>query len=233
MYMDIATNPGPSSSLHQRNWQTDGTINHPPSFKIRGNSVCLCYLHTNDCTRLCYSRQDLLIIRRTISIPPPSNALGSLKLAGIRRYRGKRAGKHRIPVIISTQSLKTRHLQRSYQRAPGRNINNLITITTKNGKMQKQNTSHFVPTIMLANTMSLVPKLSEVEELILREKIQVCCITETWLKDHISDTVVNIEGYNITRNDRSSPSMEESVYMSRRTSNMKFPRSYVAVTTMK
>ncbi|CAH3105794.1 unnamed protein product, partial [Pocillopora meandrina] len=57
---------------------------------------------------------------------------------------------------------------------------------------------------MLANTMSLVPKLSEVEELILREKIQVCCITETWLKDHISDTVVNIEGYNITRNDRSS-----------------------------
>ena len=41
MYMDVATNPGPSSSLHQRNWQTDGTINHPPSFKIRGNSVCL------------------------------------------------------------------------------------------------------------------------------------------------------------------------------------------------
>ena len=204
MYMDVATNPGPSSSLHQRNWQTDGTINHPPSFKIRGNSVCLSYLHTNDCTRLCYSRQDLLNIRRTISIPPHSNALGSLKLAGILRYRGKRAGKHRIPVIISNQLLKTRHLQRSYQWAPGRNINNLITIPTKNGKMQKQNTSHFVPTIMLANTMSLVPKLSEVEELILREKIQVCCITETWLKDHISDTVVNIEGYNITRNDRSS-----------------------------
>ena len=52
--------------------------------------------------------------------------------------------------------------------------------------------------------MSLVPKLCEVQELLLRQNIQIGCIVESWLNNNISDTVVNIEGYNIVRKDRSS-----------------------------
>ena len=52
--------------------------------------------------------------------------------------------------------------------------------------------------------MSLQPKLSEVEEFLLRKNIQIGCFVESWLKPHISDTVVNIEGYNIVRKDRLS-----------------------------
>ena len=65
-------------------------------------------------------------------------------------------------------------------------------------------TRHFVPSIMLSNPMSLQPKLSEVEEFLLRKNIQIGCFVESWLKPHISDTVVNIEGYNIVRKDRLS-----------------------------
>ena len=57
---------------------------------------------------------------------------------------------------------------------------------------------------MLANTMSLVPKLDEVQELLLRLNVQVGCIVESWLKQHINDSVVNTDGYNIVRKDRSS-----------------------------
>ena len=52
--------------------------------------------------------------------------------------------------------------------------------------------------------MSLVPKLSEVQELLMREIVQIGCIVESWLKHHISDSVVNIEGYNLVRKDRLS-----------------------------
>ena len=52
--------------------------------------------------------------------------------------------------------------------------------------------------------MSLVLKLDEVQELLLRLNAQVRCIVESWLKQHINDSVVNIDGYNITRKDRSS-----------------------------
>ena len=53
-------------------------------------------------------------------------------------------------------------------------------------------------------TMSLVPKQDEVQELLLRLNVQVECIVESWLKHHINDSVVNIDGYNIVRKDRSS-----------------------------
>lgn len=55
---------------------------------------------------------------------------------------------------------------------------------------------------MLSNTMSLVPKLAEVEEFILRNRVDIAFITETWLKDTICDSVVDIPGFSIFRKDR-------------------------------
>ena len=50
--------------------------------------------------------------------------------------------------------------------------------------------------------MSLVPKLIEVQEFLLRNNVDIGFITETWLKDVISDTIVSIAGHKIYRRDR-------------------------------
>lgn len=56
--------------------------------------------------------------------------------------------------------------------------------------------------MMLANVMSLVPKLDEVQEFVHRNNICLAFITETWLKESISESVVNIHGFTILRKDR-------------------------------
>ena len=56
---------------------------------------------------------------------------------------------------------------------------------------------------MVTNVMSLVPKINEIQEFLLRTKIsRLAFITETWLKDSVADSVVNIPGYTIMRKDR-------------------------------
>ena len=57
---------------------------------------------------------------------------------------------------------------------------------------------------MLANVMSLVPKMDEVNEFILRNEINLAFITETWLKKSLSDSVVNIPDFAVLREDRKS-----------------------------
>ena len=47
--------------------------------------------------------------------------------------------------------------------------------------------------------MSLVPKVLEVEDFLLRNNVDIGIITETWLKDEISDSAVEIQGYKIVR----------------------------------
>ena len=55
---------------------------------------------------------------------------------------------------------------------------------------------------MLANVMSLVPKKDEVEEFIyIATKICSVFITETWLKESIPESVVNIPDFTILRRD--------------------------------
>ena len=55
------------------------------------------------------------------------------------------------------------------------------------GKPSHQNRAsvNFVPRVMLANNMSLVLELDEVQELLLRLNVQVGCIVDSWLKQHI------------------------------------------------
>ena len=50
--------------------------------------------------------------------------------------------------------------------------------------------------------MSLVPKIVKVADFSLRNDIDLACITETWLKERVSDSVVDIPGYSILRRDR-------------------------------
>ena len=104
-----------------------------------------------------------------------------------------------IPVFSSPRDQYANpHLTR------GVNFNNLVAVSKMKPSHQNRASVHFVPGVMLANTMSLVPKLDEVQELLLRLNVQVGCMVESWLKQHINDSVVNIDGYNIVRKDRSS-----------------------------
>ena len=55
---------------------------------------------------------------------------------------------------------------------------------------------------MLANVMSLAPKITEVAEFAVSKDIDLVYITETWLKECIADSVVEIPNYSIIRLDR-------------------------------
>ena len=55
---------------------------------------------------------------------------------------------------------------------------------------------------MLYNVMSLVPKIDVLREVIHNSDVEIACITETWLRDHIDDNVVNVSGFRLVRLDR-------------------------------
>ena len=52
--------------------------------------------------------------------------------------------------------------------------------------------------------MSLVPKIDEVNEFIIRNEINLALITETWLKESVSDSVIDIPNFTLLRRDRTS-----------------------------
>ena len=55
---------------------------------------------------------------------------------------------------------------------------------------------------MLTNVMSLAPKIDDVREFIIRNDIDIALITEAWLKESVSDTVVDIPEFILLRRDR-------------------------------
>ena len=86
---------------------------------------------------------------------------------------------------------------------PRSNLNNCIVIDcTKENRAASTEWSPKVAKIMLANVMSLAPKMDEVSEFITRNHINLAFVTETWLKDSVLDTVVDIPGFAIVREDR-------------------------------
>lgn len=89
--------------------------------------------------------------------------------------------------------------------------NNCIRININNNNIQPNNvsspnpitrSSHYVPTLLLANVMSLAPKIDEVRLFLQQNSVDICCLTETWLKNTIDDTVIHIHDYNLERKDR-------------------------------
>ena len=47
---------------------------------------------------------------------------------------------------------------------------------------------------MITNVRSLVHKIDEVQEFLNRNDISIAFITETWLRPHIVDSVIDIPG---------------------------------------
>lgn len=52
------------------------------------------------------------------------------------------------------------------------------------------------------NVRSLQPKLDEIDFLIKKTKLDILCISETWLKKRVKDKDISIKGYTLRRKDR-------------------------------
>lgn len=59
-----------------------------------------------------------------------------------------------------------------------------------------------MPSVLLSNVMSLTPKIDEVRIVLNDLNIDLGCIVESWLQEHIHDNIVAISGYNLVRRDR-------------------------------
>lgn len=60
--------------------------------------------------------------------------------------------------------------------------------------------------ISLMNVQSLCArrysKFEELKRIVSDSKIDIACFTETWMDSSISDSMINIPGFNVIRNDR-------------------------------
>ena len=114
--------------------------------------------------------------------------------AGVKT-RAEEARKQFNIRVISSPCFQYANLQLTR----GVNFNNLIAVSKTKPSHQNRASVHFVPRVMLANTMSLVPKLDEVQELLLRLNVQVGCIVESYGSVIISsgkiDPLTNMAAY--------------------------------------
>ena len=74
--------------------------------------------------------------------------------------------------------VQTSHARITTQRRA--NFTNLINVPLTKSAAPSYKTD-FVPCVMLSNTMSLAPKMDEVQEFIIRNSVGIGFITETWL----------------------------------------------------
>ena len=62
--------------------------------------------------------------------------------------------------------------------------------------------SYDFPVIINTNSQSLVPKIDELTLYLKNNNVDIACITETWLKSTVPSSIINIDGYDVLRNDR-------------------------------
>ena len=60
----------------------------------------------------------------------------------------------------------------------------------------------FVPSIIPSNVMSLAPKIDKGPNVMSSSSIDLACIVETWLQEHIHDNIISIPDFNVVRRDR-------------------------------
>ena len=126
-------------------------------------------------------------------------------------WRGKRAGRlvkerevsrrNNIDLVQSTREFNRVWHTSNYVRAhnPGNCVNVPLTtpILQRNGSQ-----TVYCPSLLLTNVMSLAPKIDELRHVVQHSNLDCICITETWLRSHISDNIINLEGFNLVRRDR-------------------------------
>ena len=107
------------------------------------------------------------------------------------------ANTHKIPVRITNNRSKTvvNHINNHRQLK-------LISTSIHDQATIRNNISR-LPSFLLINARSLLPKIDELSLLISIHSIEFIAVTETWLNDTVPDQLIYINNYNIFRNDRS------------------------------
>ena len=118
----------------------------------------------------------------------------TFKDAGILKFmRGKRGGgktgSNNIPVILSRFRKNFPSLWESQRRKSSvchRNLLNIQIVSSTHSTshqpiVDSRERPHFVPSLLLSNPMSLVPKIDEIAFTIKQWDIDVALFTETWL----------------------------------------------------
>lgn len=91
------------------------------------------------------------------------------------------------------------YLNPGTSRRNSRNLDNLIS--NHLNKSRYHNQKHFVPSILLSNIMLLVPKIDEIADTIGAVDVNIAFLTETWLSNNISDSIINILGFQLFTRD--------------------------------
>ena len=103
-----------------------------------------------------------------------------------------------IPVRITNRNIKSRH---NFKQA---NFNNLKEVKTLPLIGSRTKNFEFGPSVLLANAMSLLPKIDEVRCVVHEENPDLVCITETWLHASTINEHLFIPGYNVMFKNRAS-----------------------------
>ncbi|CAH3040127.1 unnamed protein product [Pocillopora meandrina] len=175
---------------------------------------------------LTYSRSTLLSLRfwwknpTQLIKPLRHSEWTACKLAGILKpTRGTRGGMqrkiqvdHRVNFISRRNQfdigcLRAKGKHDSVNHGNFLNIQNHTSSTPSRSEVNSVTTSslgrpHFVPSIFLSNTMSLVPRIDEIAHTLINFDADIALFTESWLSGCVPDSPINIKGYQLFRRDR-------------------------------
>lgn len=166
--------------------------------------------------RLTYTGEQLRDLRPNRCFPNQS-FIAKVRSSSVSRFigkRGVRGGKkvkerlinaqQNISTIISDRDEQNYANLQHKPNALTRNSENLLRIKRKDEHSIAFNNTEFVPGLLLSNVMSLAPKIDELQASLSSgfKSVDIVCITETWLNDRISDSIVNLPGFSIIRRDR-------------------------------
>ena len=166
-----------------------------------------------------YTQQQLLELRRVSTAVPSDDVVALLRHLGLRRRRrGVRAGRKSrrpIPTRVSVRAMVgfadrgrgATNLVRSPIRSGGRGQHLILpprlTIRqTRQAETQAAVAKRSALNVGHLNVRSLMAHIDEVNHLLLSERLDVLCISETWLTDAVESRMLQFPGYVISRCDR-------------------------------
>ena len=107
----------------------------------------------------------------------------------------KRNNTYELPAVYPVLSVLLQDRQLN-------NIENCKQIRRLSNEHENIVDSFYVPSLLLSNVMSIVPKIDEIFYFLNLQNIDIDLFTETWLKNTIPNEVINIAGYHLYRHDR-------------------------------
>ena len=183
IFMDIATNPGPVFKLSTHRSCEDRSA---PDLHILPKQT------------ITYSRSQLFAIRRLGCGVPSHLVLHSLKMCSLLRFRGSRGGKRRIPVRISTRRDTFNYSSHRTRTDERKRVLSSVQLTSC------ASLPRITPTCLVLNIRSLVKNFAreELQSELMSNSIDLCCLSETWLRGDIDNSLVTPDGYLMLRKDR-------------------------------